>query len=1450
MTSILRPWARGVLAALSLFASAPATLAQTSAQKAAVQLSAVVSTSPASITLSWTSLASTTSITIYRKLSDATSWGSAIATPSASSLSYTDAAITTGVLYEYKVVRVAGGVTGNGYLSSGVAVPATDYRGRMILLVDNTFSTSLSAELATLVGDLKKDGWAVSRSDLSRTASVATVKSTILSHYNADPANTKAVFIVGHLAVPYSGNQNPDGHGEHSGAWPCDGYYGELNGTWTDNTVNSGGMQRPQNTNVPGDGKFDQSSFPSDLELQVGRVDFYDMPAFSSNETELTRNYLNKAHNYKVKQWSPQQRGIMFDNLQWVSNPLAASGWRSMAPLVGPANITTALQAAWPFYTLVNNNSYLWTYSSGGGAQETTEGVITYHGAANVGSVHDYAASNMNGVFNMAFGSYFGDWDNKNNFLRAPLASGQALTNVWSAIPAWYFHHMGMGANIGQSVLRTMNNNGIYSPITDGWQSSIGKCHLGLMGDPSLRQKMVTPPSNLVVSSAGGYAAFSWTASTEAVSGYYLYSIDPANGAITRITTNLVTGTSHVSTTVPYVAGREFMVRAVKLTVEPCGSYYNPSLGVTAIAPGATADCNGVVGGTAVPGTACNDGNACTTNDALNANCQCVGTPTAPSATITPAGATTFCSGGVVTLNANTGTGYTYQWKLNGTNITNATSSSYSATASGNYTVVVSNGSCGTTSPAVTVTVNAAPAATITAGGSTTFCSGSVTLNANSGTGLTYQWRRDGTWITGATSSSYAASTSGMYSVIVTSNGCSTTSALVQVTANAAPTATITAGGATSFCSGGSVVLSANTGTGLTYQWRRDGVSISGATGSSYSASTAGAYTVQVTSGSCSTTSASTTVAIGTAPSATITAVGSTTICSNGSVTLNANTGTGLTYQWKRNGTNITGATAASYAASLAGSYTVAVTSNGCSTTSSGLSVTVNAAPTATITAGGSTSFCSGSSVVLNASTGTGYTYQWARNGTNLSGATSASYTATTSGSYTVRVTSGTCNVTSPATSVTSSGAPVASITNGSAVTVCSGSSTALNAATATGNTYQWRLNGAAISGATASTFAASTAGNYTVSVTNGGCSATSSTTVVSSVSGPAISCSANAANGTVSVNVISGTGPYTYSWSTTPEQTTATATVTASGSYTITVRGANGCPSTCAVNIALGGACSEPRTVKQAIWGAPATSTNLSGYMAANWATAFPAPNYLQVGCTGRMVRFTTAQAVINNLPSQGSVALLPSGTIVDPSSTAVSNTLMGHLVALKISARMDEIDPAYCASGVLLKNMVIASGTFAGWTVQQLINHADQAIGNCVAQYPLVTISVALSNINNGYAVVGQGSGYLVCPPQLMELESDPDEELLDEARVELFPNPTRGHTRIIIPATVEDVPVAVDLITALGAHAGSLHQGVAQAGIPLQVEWDAQQWPAGAYICRIRVGEAQWHARVIIE
>ena len=1672
-----------------LLASTVSALAQTHSQKAAVPLTATVQSSPARITLSWTTLPSTTSITIYRKLVDATTWGSAIATPAASALSYADNTVAVGTQYEYRVVRVAGGVTSQGYIASGIAVPPVDFRGRMILLVDNTFSSSLSNELATLVTDLRADGWAVVRTDLARTTPLATVKSTIVGHYNADPANTKALFIVGHLAVPYSGNQAPDGHDEHSGAWPCDGYYGELNGTWTDNTVNNGGTQRPANANVPGDGKFDQSNFPNAVELQVGRVDLFDMPAFSLSETELTRAYLNKLHNYKVKQWTPIQRGMMFDNFQYLGYPLAASGWRSMAPLVGTANITIANQVAYPMSNLVNNNSYLWTYGCGGGSQQTVNGVLTYNGAANVGTTQEYASTNMNGVFNMSFGSYFGDWDNKNNFLRAPLCSGQALTSVWSAIPGWYFHHMGMGANIGYSTLVTMNNSSLYTPLHDGWQGSIGRCHLGLMGDPSLRQKMVAPPSSLVVGNSNGFASFTWAASAEAVDGYHLYSINAATGVITRITTSLLPGTSHTSTTVPFTAGQSYMVRAVKLTVEPSGSYYNLSLGATATASGSAVDCNGVIGGPAQPGAACNDGNSCTVNDALNASCQCVGTSTAPAAAITVGGSTIFCSGGAVLLSTSTGTGYTYQWRRNGANLSGATSATYSATLAGNYSVVVTSGSCGSTSSEVTVTVNSlpsttvtaagpttfcsggsvllsaptgsgltyqwrnngawiigansstytasttaqysvtvtngsgcsatsssvyvttttAPAATITAGGSTSFCSGgsvmlsantgtglthqwkrngtnisgatsssyaatlagsytvvvsnggcsttstattvtvggsttatitaggattfcsggSVTLSANTGTGLSYQWRRNGTNLSGATASTYAATTTGTYTVVVTSSGCSTTSAGTNVTVNTSPSATITAGGPTSFCTGGNVVLSGNTGSGLTYQWRRNGTNISGATSNSHTATLAGSYTLVVSNGGCSTTSAATTVAIGSAPTATISAGGATTFCSGGSVTLSANTGTGFSYQWRRNGTNLSGATASTYAATTTGTYTVVVTSSGCSTTSAGTNVTANTSPTATITAGGSTSFCTGGSVVLSANTGTGLTYQWRNNGNNISGATASTYTATGSGSYTVVVSNGTCSTTSAATTVATGSAPAATISAGGATAFCSGGSVTLSANTGTGLTYQWRRNGTSISGATGSTHAATLSGTYTVLVTsngcstvssgitvtvsaapaasisyngssalcngatltlsanigsgltyqwrrngtnisgatssaynaslagtytvvvgNGTCSATSNAVSLTTGSGPTVSCSSNASTSTVSVTATGGQSPYTYSWSTSPSQSSATATVSASGTYSVTVTGANGCSSSCSSTITLSastGACSGLRTEAQGTWGANATQWNVAGLMTTNWSAAFPTG--ITIGCGSRTMRFTSAQAVINTLPNYGTPSLLPVGVTTNPGST-VQNTIVGQIVSLTLNIRMDELLPSFAPSNLLLKNMVVASGTFAGLTAQQLLNLANQHVGGCAATYPLSTISQAVTNLNNGYQSAAMNNGFLTCPPQMMMLEQGDSAFQDGEARMQVYPNPTRSSTLIMLPALEVGTDLRVTILSATGAEVAVIANGSAEAGIGKRIEWDASDLPAGLYICVAQLGPLRLHERIIVE
>jgi len=76
-----------------------------------------------------------------------------------------------------------------------------------------------------------------------------------------------------------------------------------------------------------------------------------------------------------------------------------------------------------------------------------------------------------------------------------------------------------------------------------------------------------------------------------------------------------------------------------------------------------------------------------------------------PSATITPQGNTTFCQGGSVTLNATTGTNYTYEWFKDGSLINGAGSATYQANLSGNYTVKVIDGACNTTSSSTTVSV-------------------------------------------------------------------------------------------------------------------------------------------------------------------------------------------------------------------------------------------------------------------------------------------------------------------------------------------------------------------------------------------------------------------------------------------------------------------------------------------------------------------------------------------------------------------------------------------------------------------------------------------------------------------------------------------------------------------------------------------------------------------------
>ncbi len=601
-----------LLTGLLLFMDA---VGQTYGQNRSVQAWAEVQTSPASITLKWTPHSNTSSFQIWRKYKGASSWGSVLANLGGSALQWTDNAVAIGENYEYKIQRAANSGYAYGYVNAGIQVPAVESRGKMILIVDNTFTTSLASQLTQLQADLEGDGWKVVRHDVSRSAPVTQVKSLIVNTYNTDPNNVKAVFLLGHVPVPYSGNLAPDGHGEHYGAWPADVYYGDVNGAWTDNSVWSTGAAWPRNHNIPGDGKFDQTTIPSSVELAVGRVDMYDLPLFSGqSETQLLANYLTKLSNWKRKVITAQARGLVDDNFTGYTDAFSQNAWRGFAPLVHPDNVSNQ-----DYFSTLSNQSYLWSYACGGG---------WFTGANGVGQSTDFNTYSVKAIFTFLFGSYFGDWDNQNNFLRSALASGTTLTNIWAGYPNWYLHHMGLGETIGYGAVISQNNgNGHYEPAN--WQA--GRVHIALMGDPTLRMHVVAPPSNVFAfQSTQTTVNVSWNPSSDAVAGYYIYRWSNTQQNWIRISPSMVTGTSYNHDVSALSGTVRYMVRAVKLESGYSGSYYNLSLGSfgqVTLGGGQTTDCAGVVGGSALPGTPCSDGNTCTINDVWNNNCQCTGTP-------------------------------------------------------------------------------------------------------------------------------------------------------------------------------------------------------------------------------------------------------------------------------------------------------------------------------------------------------------------------------------------------------------------------------------------------------------------------------------------------------------------------------------------------------------------------------------------------------------------------------------------------------------------------------------------------------------------------------------------------------------------------------------------------------------------------------------------------------
>jgi len=414
----------------------------------------------------------------------------------------------------------------------------------------------------------------------------------------------------------------------------------------------------------------------------------------------------------------------------------------------------------------------------------------------------------------------------------------------------------------------------------------------------------------------------------------------------------------------------------------------------------------------------------------------CVGTYTAqvvvsPSPTVT-VNSGTFCPGGSVTLNANGAT--TYSWTpATGLSASTGSTVSASPSATSNYSVIGTSAGCADTAVAV-VTVSPMPTITVN---SPSVCAGDPAVLTASGA-ASFTWAPAiGLSSTTGTVVTAAVNTNTTYT-ITGSTGTCTSSATAIVTVNALPTLTVNSA---SVCPGASATL--NAGGATTYSWT-PAIGLSSGTGASVTASPSVTTTYTIIGSSAAgcndTTTATVTLAGNLSP-----AVNNGAICTGNSITLSASGAT--TYSWSpAAGLSSTSGASVTANPTTTTTYTIIASSGNCTGTVTAV-VTVNPLPTITVS---SATFCAGQQATLNANGAS--TYNWSP-ATGLSSAAGSNVIASPGGSanYTVSGTDGNGCIGTALAVVTVNPLPTVTVNN---ALLCTGDSAGLSAGGA--NTYSW----------------------------------------------------------------------------------------------------------------------------------------------------------------------------------------------------------------------------------------------------------------------------------------------------------------------------------------------------------------------------------------------------------